>query len=262
MAATRNRPLFTCRFDEVAPLARLLWASYQRDQADFVELLPDDYTDTFDSAYTTGLKAVEKLVAASARQARSMVFTAEIAALYDALPQLLNRLEARVRRAEGLTVPTKKFGIGDARTARNQGDKESLADDLKTLLQNVAANQQALKTKGQQPADTKKIQDLYDALVASSTSQGTSASTQRQLTQAHVDTINALEKLMQHLFDDGKSLYERSDKPRLKDYTYKQLLKQVRRTQPVHVKPAAKGQGKAVVEKHDGLLGSHAEEAA
>jgi protein involved in polysaccharide export with SLBB domain len=67
--------------------------------------------------------------------------------------------------------------------------------------------------------------------VASSTSQGTNVSTQRQLTQANVGTINELEKLMQHLFDDGKSLYERSDKTRLKDYTYKQLLKLVRREQ-------------------------------
>ena len=237
----RNRPLFTCRFDEVAPLARLQWASYQRDKADFIDLLPDDYTEAFDNGYTTALKAVEKLVASAVQQAKGMVFTAEIATLYETLPELLNRLEARVRRAEGLTVLPKKFGIGDARTARNQGDHESLADDLKTLLQNVAANQAALKTKGQQPADTKKMQDLHDALVANNTSHGTNASTQRQLTQANVDTINKLEKLMQHLFDDGKSLYERSDKSRLKDYTYRQLLKQVRRSQPADTKPAAKG---------------------
>ena len=237
----RIRPLFTCRFDEVAPLARLQWASYQRDRADFVDLLPDDYTVAFDSTYTTALKAVEKLVASSVQQAKGMVFTAAIAALYDALPELLNRLEARVRRAGGLTVPAKKFGVGAAREARNQGDHESLADDLNTLLQNVAANQGALKTKGQMPADTKKIQDLHEALVASSTSHGTNASTQRQLTQANVETINTLEMLMQHLFDDGKSLYERSDKARLKDYTYKQLLKQVRRAQPGGAKPAAQG---------------------
>ena len=86
-----------------------------------------------------------------------MVFTAEITALYEALPQLPNHLEARVPRTEGLTVAAKKFGISEARTARNHGDTETLADELNTLLQNMAANQPALKTKGQQPADTKKI---------------------------------------------------------------------------------------------------------
>lgn len=240
MAAKRIRPLFTCRFDEITPLARLVWASYQRDKADFVDLLPDDYTAAFDADFTQKLGMVNKLVASSVQQAQGMVFTAQIQELYDALPELLNRLEARVRRATALTVPVKKFGIGDARTARNQGDKEALAGDLKTLLQNVAANEAALATKGQQPADTQKIQDLYDALVANSTSQGTNASTQRQLTQTNVGTINELEALMQHLFDDGKSIYERRDKIRLKDYTYRQLLKLVRRAQQA-TPPPAKG---------------------
>ena len=229
MATKRLRPLFTCRFDEVTPLARLLWASYQRDKADFADLLPDDYNAAFDTDFTRKLGAVEKRVASSVQQAKGMVVTAEIEALYEALPELLNRLEARVRRAEGLTVPVKKFGIADARAARNQNDKEDLAGDLNTLLQNMATNKDALATKGQKPADTKKIQDLYDALVSGSTAQGTNTSTQRQLTQANVQTINELEALMQHLFDDGKALYERSDKPKLKDYTYKQLLKLVRR---------------------------------
>ena len=238
MAVKRIRPLFTCRFDEVAPLARLLWASYQRDRADFVDLLPDDYTAAFDADFTQKLGAVEKLVVSSVQQAKGMLFTTQIQELYDALPELLNRLEARVRRAEGLTVPVKQFGIGDARMARNHNDKEELAGDLKTLLQNGAANKTALETKGQKPADTAKIQRLYDALVTNSTGQGTNVSTQRQLTQANVDAINELETLMQHLLDDGKSLYERSDKPRYKDYAYKQLLKRVRRA-PAAAKPAA-----------------------
>ena len=59
-----------------------------------------------------------------------------------------------------------------------------------------------------------------------------SAGTQRQLTRANVATINELETLMNHSFDDGKALYQRSDKVRLQDYTYKQLLKQVHRAVP------------------------------
>jgi hypothetical protein len=93
-------------------------------------------------------------------------------------------------------VPAKKFGIGAARTARNQDDCEALADDLKTLLQNVAANQAALQAKGQTPAKTKQTLSLYEALVASSTGHGTNASTQRQLTQASVATINTLKALV------------------------------------------------------------------
>ena len=224
----RLRPLFNCRLDEVAPLARLLWASYLRDKADFVDLLPDDYTKTFDEAFPKKLEAVEKLVSSATQQAKGMVFTAAIQELYDGLPELLNRLEARVRRAEGLTVPPKKFGIALAREARNDDDKEALAGDLNTLLQNVAENKDALAKKGQKPADTQKIQDLYDNLVTNTTSQGTNTSTRRALTQDNVKVINDLEMPMQEIFDDGKAIYERSNPAKLKDYTYKQLLKRVR----------------------------------
>ncbi len=222
------RPLFNGRLEDVAPMARLLWASYLRDKADFVDLLPDDYTKAFDEAFPKKLEAVEKLVSSATQQGKGMVFTAAIQELYDGLPELLNRLEARVRRAEGLTVPAKKFGVSAAREARNHEDKEALADDLKTLLQNVAENQEALAKKGQKPADTKKIQDLYDDLVTNATSQGTNTSTRRLLTQDNVKVINALEMPMQEIFDDGKAIYERSNPAKLKDYTYKQLLKRVR----------------------------------
>lgn len=211
-------------------MARFLWASYQRDRADFVDLLPTDYTVAFDSDFTKKLGLVDKLVRAAVQQAKGMVFTAQIQEAYDELPVLLNRLEARARRAEGLTVPVKKLGIGAAREARNQQDKEDLMGDLKTLLQNMAENKQVLEARGQKAGDTQKIQAVYEALVTNSTGQGTNTSTQRQLTQANMGMLNELEQLMQQLFEDGKSLYERVDAARLKDYTYKKLLALVRKT--------------------------------
>ena len=228
----RFRPIFNCRFDELAPLARLLRASYLRDQAAFADLLPDDYTADFLLDFDKQLKAVEKLVAVSVQIAKGMVLTEKVQETYDALPELLNRLQARVRRVEGLTVPAKKFGIEDARQARINQDREDLAGDLKTLLQNIAANAEALIKKGQKPAETAQIQKLYDELVKNTTGHGTSMSTQRQLTQDNTVAVRALSEPMQNLLADGKALYARTNKAKLADYTYKQLLKRVRQTQP------------------------------
>lgn len=47
------------------------------------------------------------------------MLTAGIAAFYEVLPELLNRLRARVRGAEGLTVPATNFKNGVTREARN-----------------------------------------------------------------------------------------------------------------------------------------------
>jgi len=220
---------FAFRINELLPLARLLRASYERDHADFVDLLPEDYKPQFLADYDAAVGAVEKVTRSSVAVARRGAITARIDALLEALPQLLNRLEARLRRAEKLTVAAKKFGIEPVRRDRNNHEHEGLTDSLKTLLQNIEANKAALLAKGQTQAEIDQLQELYNDLVADSTAQGSSLSDQRLLTAANVQLFRALYKPMKQLMDDGKSLYKTSDKTRLKDYTLRNLRQQVRK---------------------------------
>ena len=222
---------FNFRINELLPLARLLRTSYVRDRADFVDLLPEDYKPKFLADYDAAANNVKEVTRSSVGIAQRQTITARIDALLDALPQLLNRLEARVRRAEGLTVPAKKFGIEPVRRDRNNHEHEGLADSLNTLLQNIEANKAALLAKGQTQAEIDQLQELYDDLVADSTAQGGALSTQRLLTADNVQLFRALYQPMKQLMDDGKSLYKTSDKARLKDYTLRNLRQQVRKEQ-------------------------------
>ena len=222
---------FNFRINELLPIARLLRASYQRDRTDFVDLLPEDYKPKFLADYDAAVEAVETATRSSVGVARRQTITARIDALLAALPQLLNRLEARVRRAEGLTVPAKKFGIEPVRRDRTNHENEGLTDSLKTLLQNIATDKTALLAKGQTQAEIDQLQELYDDLVADSTAQGSGLSNQRLLTADNVKLFRALYKPMKHLLDDGKSLYKTSNKPKLKDYTLRNVRQQVRREQ-------------------------------
>ena len=222
---------FAFRISELLPIARLLRASYLRDRDDFVALLPEDYKPKFLADYDTAIKAVEKATRSSVGAARRQTITARIDALLEALPQLLNRLEARVRRAVGLAVPAKKFGIEPVRRDRTNHEHEGLADSLKTLLQNIETDKTALLAKGQTQAELDQLQALYDDLVKDSTAQGSSLSEQRLLTADNVQLFRALYAPMKELLADGKSLYKTSDKTKLKDYTLRKVLQQVRKTQ-------------------------------
>ena len=222
---------FAFRISELLPIARLLRASYLRDRDDFVALLPEDYKPKFLADYDTAIKGVEKATRSSVGAARRQTITARIDALLEALPQLLNRLEARVRRAVGLAVPAKKFGIEPVRRDRTNHEHEGLADSLKTLLQNIETDKTALLAKGQTQAELDQLQALYDDLVKDSTAQGSSLSEQRLLTADNVQLFRALYAPMKELLADGKSLYKTSDKTKLKDYTLRKVLQQVRKTQ-------------------------------
>lgn len=239
---TTVHPEYKCHTDEVVPLARLLRTSAARDLADLHDLLPDEYGPDYFPRYDAALATADALVSSSVQRAKGMVVTAHIQELYAQLPARLDRLAARVRRAEGLTVPAARFGIEAARRARNNDEKVPLATALKTILQNLAANGAALAPKGHQPADTAQIQALYDDLVQDTTDHGANTSTQKILTQDNIAVLNALNALMQHLLADGKALYRTSNKAKLADYTYRQLLKRVRlaRTAPPASPPRLK----------------------
>jgi hypothetical protein len=219
---------FHCRIDELVPLARQLRASYLRDQADFQALLPDDYTPAFLTGFDQRYVAADALEETSVQVARKMAFTQRIQQVYAQLLQLLDFLEARVRRAQELTVPAKRFGVAAARQARSHHDHPALEAALKTLLQNLEANKAALTKKGHKAADTAQFQALYEALVAETTGRGTQVSSQKGNTQGNTATLNALYEPITHLLKDGKALYGRSDKAKKADYTLSEVLKRVR----------------------------------
>ena len=222
---------FAFRISELLPVARLMRASYLRDQADFVDLLPEDYRPKFLADFDKAIGAVQKVVRSSTSIAQRQLVTQRIEGLVEALPRLLNRLEARVRRAEGLTVAPKKFGIEAVRRDRNDDEHEGLAESLRTLLQNIETNQKALTDKGLTTDEINQLQTLYDNLVADSTTSGSSLSDQRLLTADNVKLFTALYGFLKQLLADGKSLYKDSGDPKLKDYTLRKVLQQVRREQ-------------------------------
>ena len=111
-----------------------------------------------------------------------------------------------MRRADDLTVPAKKFGIEPVRRDRNNDEHEGLAEGLRTLLQNIKANEKALTAKGQPQQEIDDLQELYDQLVADETAQGGALSDQRLLTVDNAELFGALYTLCQEVLADGKTL--------------------------------------------------------
>lgn len=221
--------LFNCRAEEVAPLARLLRAHYVADEADFVDLLPDEYDKRFLPDFDARLQAVEAAGSQRSAAARSQLLGQQVQTTMGQLPVMLNRLEARVRRAQHLTVPAKSFGLKAVRDAAKADDVERLELALKTLLQNLDDNVAALAAKGHKPEETEQLRTLRQALAAGSTAQDVAQTSQQEVTQQNTRVLNELYRLLQELMADGKSLYRGVDKAKVKNYTLAQLLKRVRR---------------------------------
>ncbi|WP_167856968.1 hypothetical protein [Hymenobacter aquaticus] len=219
---------FSFRNEELVPLAKLLRDQYTQDEADFVDLLPKVYTKDFLPDYDARLTAADAVVSARVGQGQAAALGARMAETGAALPALLNRLEARARRAEGLTVPLKALGLQAARAALKLQDRERLDTALKLLLRNLDDNAAALAEQGHAAAETARLRTLHQSLMQDSAAQDATQTNSQRLTAANVAVLNHLYAAMQHVLADGKSLYRGVDKARLKGYTVKELLKRVR----------------------------------
>lgn len=226
---SKPTPNYSFRQEELVPLARLLQGHVTRDLAEFKQLLPQEYGPPFLADYAARLAAADVLVSNTTTRAQGQLITQRIKATTARLPQLLDHLGARVRRAALLTVPVGSFGIKEVKQARSSGDMERLEARLKTLIQNLDANHEALQAKGHPVADTDALRTLHTDLAQDTTLQDMHQSTQPSLTADNITTLNHLYELMQEVMADGKSLYDSSNKVKARsNYTLSQLLKRVR----------------------------------
>jgi hypothetical protein len=189
------------------PLARLLRTHFLRDEADFVDLLPEDYDQQFLPDYDKKVTAADAVVSSKVARLQSQALGAELEAAGATLPKLLNRLEARARRAGKLTVPLKGLGLQQVRAAYELGDLERLDAALKVLLRNLGDNAAVLAAKGHTAAETTALRTLHETLMAGSLAQDESQTGSQRLTAENIGTLNALYAVMKPVLDDGKSLY-------------------------------------------------------
>ncbi|WP_400192211.1 hypothetical protein [Hymenobacter sp. B81] len=222
---------YGCRTEEVLPLARLVRKQVEEDLGEFAELLPEEYGADFLPDFDARLAAAKGATSNRTAQGESTALGDKLATTMKELPRLLNRLEARLRRAQGLTVAARAFGLKEVRAAREAEDVEELEEALGTLLQNVDANAAALAAKGHAAADTAALRGMATALATDLTEQDLTQMRQQRLTQEGVRLYNHLWALVREVLADGKSQYRGVDRAKERSYTLTQLLKRVRQEQ-------------------------------
>jgi hypothetical protein len=106
---------------------------------------------------------------------------------------------------------------------------ESVLPLLLTIDSNITKYYDQLTAKGlTEPLKTKFL-DARTALADDKNKRYTLVSSRAALVQNNMGMLNALHAQMVEICDIGKILFKQTDKAKLKDYTFAQLMKQVRR---------------------------------
>ncbi len=203
--------------------------SFEADQATFVDLLgADDFGPAFLTAFAAARAQVKAATGAAVRRGSGVVVTNRLYANLDALPPLLDRLDARLGLlpAEALTVPVKNFGLRALRSRLRARDAEAVSQGLGQLRHLIADNRSALDSKGYKKAEFDELTALHTAIDADNALQNVGQNTSQETTRAEDAAYATLNKLLGQVLRAGRLLFK-NDKAKRRQYEQAALNKRV-----------------------------------
>lgn len=238
---------FNCRLEEIPVLCRYVLNYFERDQAEFIAYSPL-YNATYKSDFELRLAAVDDLVTPYTVTGEMKKITVRIDGHYANLRTELNKLEKYAKLAgNGLTVHPDDLGFKLIRDQVQSRNDEGVIRLLKELLRNLKVNAEVLAPVGLTPAMLTDLEAFIKTFTADSMAQTTKLKDRTELTRENVKEINALYAIVTDVLETGKVIFKAKDKAKVRDYTFTDLLKLVRKTQKA--KEEGQSQAKAQGEK-------------
>ena len=149
----------------------------------------------------------------------------------DALLAPINRLNGYIELAEEtIQISPADFGLADLRKGITSKDAEHVVKTLHTVNLNIARYKEALAAQGMRDWLVEKFASAAVTVADSKQKQYEISTNRKNLVQNNVSSFNELYKQFNEILRVGKILYRGSDAAKLKDYTFTDLKKGVRRT--------------------------------
>jgi hypothetical protein len=221
---------FDCKSEELPVVCRFGAISLERDLNDFTT-----YSPMFDAPYLAAFKAkievVQELVQPQSETVELKVITERIYQTLDDLISPINHLEGYLKLA-GKQVPVSSadFGLVQLRKSVRVRDVENVLKQLHTVGENINKYKTVLMAKGLTEALIAKFAEVAKPLAADKDKKYTLVSNRAAIVQNNRGLLNELGDQLAEICRIGKVLYGQTDQAKLKDYTFAQMLKQVKRS--------------------------------
>ncbi len=221
---------YDCKDEELPVVCRFGAISLARDLSDFTA-----YSSTFDLPYLAAFKAkietAQELVQPLSETVQLKVITDRIYQTLDDLITSVNHLEGYLKMAGKLVpVSSADFGLVQLRKSIRKGDVESVMKLLQTVDGNIKKYQSELAVKGLAEPLICRFTDAAKLLAEDKDKKYALHSNRKATVQNNLGLLNDLYDQLTGICSVGKILYKRTDKAKLADYTFVQMMKQVKRS--------------------------------
>ena len=156
------------------------------------------------------------------------------------LIDLVNRLTGYITLARlEQTISVTDFGIKYLRKSIADHDAEGVIQALHTIIGNISKYKVELQAQGMSDENISRFTDILSSVANDKQKQVEIINNRKHIVQNNVDSFNGLFGQLNEILGVGKILYKATNRAKLKDYTFSELIKHVRRVikqKPVEVK--------------------------
>lgn len=224
----KNPRSFNCKNEELPIICRFNVYNLKRDQSDFETYSPV-FADPFASDYQTMIDEVTELVQPKTEIAAQKVITDRLHGTIDSLVQPINYLSGYINMCNGeLKITPESYGLAALKKGIRSKDPEGVMQNLNLVIRNNNKYTDVLATKGFKPELAARFTDAAASIAADKQAQYEIISNRKLIVQNNMNMLNALNDRLLLVLSTGKTLYADNDKAKAKEYTFTQLLKQVR----------------------------------
>lgn len=222
---------YNCKDEELPVICGFVALSLKRDLEEFTSFSPM-FTEAYVTGFEAKIDAAEELVQPKSETIELKVITERIYATLDGLISPINRVEGYLELAgKEIPISSADFGLVQLRKSARVRDVENVLKLLRTVEANINKYKEALSVKGLTDELTSRFGEAGDSLAEDKNQKYSLISNRTALVQNNLGQLNELNDQLTEICKIGKVLYKQTDKAKLKDYTFTQLRKQVRRTE-------------------------------
>ena len=220
---------FDCKNEELPVVCRFGAISLERDLKDFTT-----YSSTFDgpylAAFKTRIEIVQELIQPNSETVALKVITDRIYQTLDGLISPINYLEGYLKLAgRQVLVSSADFGLVQLRRRARARDLEGVLKQLHTVGENIKKYKKELMAKGLTEPLIARFTEAVQLLTDDKDKSYSLVSNRAAIVQSNMGLLNDLKNQLTEICGIGKILYKQTDQAKLKDYTFTQMMKQVRR---------------------------------
>lgn len=223
----KNPRNYNCKDEELPAIAGFALTSVKRDQEKFMDYSPK-YNEEGLNSFEQDIAAVEELINPKLETAELKLITAGLYATMNDMFDKGNRIEGYISMSKkAIPISAKDFGITALKQRAKAKDAEGTLSNARLVNANIKKYREELTIQGL----TDEMANTFEANIGSisddNKKQYDITNNRKAIVQANLDMLNGLYGQITDICRTGKILF-RGDAGKMKEYTFSELMKNVR----------------------------------